>query len=340
MTSIKQIPYEDIEILLLDNGIDIINDMDLNYELAYEILHDKNANIRIVSIVEWMIAHNLIVRNKKIPLYNKYDIINMPYRERKNLALKLTMKAENTDNIINILRYLGKLDERDPLSNLFFNLDLTIEVMNNLSFENIKTFCEVIKNKEICKSKEFKYMIRNKIKEIDNMDISTYDLNELLLYAKMLDMGKRGNEIQKLNSNINQKIRFLEGDLILTNKGTLYKQRYSELWTREVVFITYKISNVSLIGDDRIIIMLATGRSFYSFKGIFPKEIPIKNVVKATCLDNIEYYLTYGGDVYFVNKKEGYDVYKKTDLGTIINIDEVFAISENGKKYKLSNYAK
>ena len=171
------------------------------------------------------------------------------------------------------------------------------------------------------------------------MDTSTYNLNELFLYAKMLDVGKIGNEIQKTNSDINQKINFLGEDLILTNKGQLYTQPYDSLPIKKEVFITYKIVNLSLIGNEVIIIMLATGRSFYSFMGTFPIEINIENVVKATYNANIIYYLTYEGDVYFVNKKNEYGLCK-TDLRKIINIDNVFAISENCEKYKLSNYAK
>lgn len=109
MTSIYDIPYEDIEIFLVANKEKIpINENDA-YDIAFSLLKKRNSVGHTKNIVEWMIAYNLIRNKVNIPTYTIYEINKMDNKEIAMLANLLTMKSNNIESIKNILRYLGKL---------------------------------------------------------------------------------------------------------------------------------------------------------------------------------------------------------------------------------------
>ena len=60
MTSIYDVPYEDIAIFLLANNNKFMNQDDA-YDKALILLKDKKARGHTTSIIEWMIAHNLLI---------------------------------------------------------------------------------------------------------------------------------------------------------------------------------------------------------------------------------------------------------------------------------------
>jgi len=109
MTSIYDIPYEYIEKFLLANNKILTHDDD--YGKALILLKDKNSVRHPMSIIEWMIAHNLLIQKVNIPHYTVDDIDSMSQQEVNNLAKLLTMKGNNLNNIKNILRYLHKLHD-------------------------------------------------------------------------------------------------------------------------------------------------------------------------------------------------------------------------------------
>jgi hypothetical protein len=112
MTSIYDIPYEDIEKFLLANNINYENENDA-YNKASELLKDKKAIGHTINIIEWMIAHNLLIRKINIPNYTTNEINKMSQNEINKLAKLLTMKGNNVENIKNILRYLHKLNNKN-----------------------------------------------------------------------------------------------------------------------------------------------------------------------------------------------------------------------------------
>jgi hypothetical protein len=109
MSSIYDLPYEDIKKFLLANN-KLFNNKDDAYNKASILLKDKKAIGHTMSIIEWMIAHNLLFNNINIPNYTIYEIDNMSESEINKLAKLLTMKSNNPENVKNILRYLHKLD--------------------------------------------------------------------------------------------------------------------------------------------------------------------------------------------------------------------------------------
>lgn len=109
MTSIYDLSYQDIEKFLNANNKIPKNSKDA-YDIASILLEDKNAIGHTTNIIEWMIAHNLLINEVNIPNFTTYDIDNMNEFEINELANSLTMKGNDRNNIKDILMYLGKLD--------------------------------------------------------------------------------------------------------------------------------------------------------------------------------------------------------------------------------------
>ena len=109
---IYDIPYEDIQIFLLANNRNF-KDKNRAYDIAIELLKDKNSKGHTTSIIEWMMAHNLLINNINIPIYTIDKIDNMSQVEINKLSKLLTMKGNNRNNIKNILRYLNKLNDEN-----------------------------------------------------------------------------------------------------------------------------------------------------------------------------------------------------------------------------------
>jgi hypothetical protein len=102
------VPYEDIEEFLRVNKKSYLNENDA-YNKASILLKDRNAIGHTISIVEWMIAHNLIKNKVNIPNFTIYQIDNMHEFEIAELARLLTMNGNNEEHIKNILNYMNKL---------------------------------------------------------------------------------------------------------------------------------------------------------------------------------------------------------------------------------------
>jgi len=89
----------------------------LNEDDAYDkiliLLKNKKAIGHTTRIIEWMIAHNLLVNKINIPYLTNDQIDNMTQTEINQLAKLLTMNGNNVNNIRNILRFLHKLDEEN-----------------------------------------------------------------------------------------------------------------------------------------------------------------------------------------------------------------------------------
>lgn len=136
MTSIHDIPYEDIKIFLLANNKNF-NTKDYAYDKALELLKDKKSIGHTTSIIEWMMAHNLLLLKIDVPHYTTRKIDKMSQFDIDNLAKLLTMKGNNHENIKNILRYLHKLDKLNillpsgiPRDVLFNNTIVVMELVD------------------------------------------------------------------------------------------------------------------------------------------------------------------------------------------------------------------
>lgn len=82
MTSIYDIPYKDIKMFLLTNNKNI-NNKDIDYKQVLTLLKNKESKGHTKSIIEWMIAHNLLIKLiyrfivlKKLIICHKMKLIN------------------------------------------------------------------------------------------------------------------------------------------------------------------------------------------------------------------------------------------------------------------------
>lgn len=120
MTSIYDIPIYDIKLFLIENRIGSPKDENKAYDEAFKLMGKLNTSFNNVpiSISEWILAHNVITKNTDVPTYSLNDLEEMNNQELSRLSKLLGMKSTNLKNIINILRYAGKLDE-EKLDKIF-----------------------------------------------------------------------------------------------------------------------------------------------------------------------------------------------------------------------------
>src|SRR5436190_13122680 len=133
MTSIYDIPYEDIQEFLLANNKDFINKNDA-YDKAQILFKDRKAIEHTTSIIEWLMAYNLLVKKINIPNYNINEIDKMSQIQINELAKLLKMQGNNRENILNILRYLHKLN--DVILDIDIN-NTILHTLNELEIQDI-----------------------------------------------------------------------------------------------------------------------------------------------------------------------------------------------------------
>ena len=65
MTDVHDIYIQDVKILLSKNNIKIPDSQEEIYDIAFDLMNDKNTSYDDVplSIIEWMMAHNTLKKN-------------------------------------------------------------------------------------------------------------------------------------------------------------------------------------------------------------------------------------------------------------------------------------
>jgi hypothetical protein len=159
MTDIKDINHDDIKEFLTLNNIKVSNDEN-DYNKAFKLMKNPNIKVEPTSIVEWMMAYNLIIKKIKISDYTINDLMNFSISERDKLAKKLGMMSNNVINIINILHYLHKI-------HLFVG---QLKIPNNKNIYNIFP-------KEIW----IKILLDLNCKDIDRIEKESDQLNLLII---------------------------------------------------------------------------------------------------------------------------------------------------------------
>lgn len=131
MTSIKDIPFEDIKSFLSNNNIGIPKNVDNAYKTTFDLMKSGKAKFYPDNVITWMMAYNLIKLKKDIPIYSKSVVVSLSKKDVDKLALSLGMESDNMDAIINILSYLHKLNDDTINRGLLPSLEIkTLEVMD------------------------------------------------------------------------------------------------------------------------------------------------------------------------------------------------------------------
>ena len=156
MTSIYDIPYEDIEIFLNANNEKIPNNINKAYNNAFKLIKDKNSKGHTINIIEWIIAHNVFINKIEINDYSIGEIDNMDQSEIHQLAKTLGIKCDNRNNIINILRYLNKLNDSKSIYNTMLP-EIMQRIALNSPYNDIVSNCMTSKifNENICRNEHF-----------------------------------------------------------------------------------------------------------------------------------------------------------------------------------------
>ena len=108
MTSIYQIEFDDIkEFLKLNNKC--YKHKIHAYTITVNLLRNNNV-IYTTKILDYITARSLYINNTNIPKYSLYEI-NLASQEELN-SLSNSLNVKDTNSVKNILKYLGKLEEK------------------------------------------------------------------------------------------------------------------------------------------------------------------------------------------------------------------------------------
>jgi hypothetical protein len=222
MTSIYDIPYEDIKKFLDANNKNFVNKEDA-YNKTLILLKDKKSVGHTISIIEWMIAHNLLIKKVNIPNYTIGEIDNMSQIEIDKLAKLLTMSGNNKNNIKNILKYLHKLNDIELISdiktdilNILTRSELQDIDIENLDYESILNLLKTHRNKK--EIRKFLY---------DNME-------KIIFYMFWID----SSDVEELLNRVNIYNKNIIIEIIMTNK--YFKENYSN---EEINDLIEKVKN-------------------------------------------------------------------------------------------------
>lgn len=168
MTDIKDIPIHDIELFLNKNNIQFTKNT--IYDEAFKLMQ-KGTTYYTDSIIEWMIAFNLLKSKVIVPLYSKFEILNLTDNELKSLINLLKIKTSNINHIINILKYLHKLEDGDEV---LFPDEIFIKLISDMNYESIIKTCNSSKiMKNLCQTKDTRNALISKFMK-DSLNTSNF----------------------------------------------------------------------------------------------------------------------------------------------------------------------
>jgi len=278
MTDITDIPYKDVELFFVKNKYKIPKNRKLTYHLLFTLIQTEN-DYYPESIVEWMMAYNLIQLNVVIPQYKKSEILSLPKRNLSKLSKLLKMKTTNIDHIINILKYLHKLQDETPYLD-FLPDELLGHVIENTNVNSITNLCSTSKRLDkLCYSKEYRDIIQRKLSDL-YLDISNFTNDEVKNYFKMLYLKRKLLISSSLYLVENNKLF----DLV-ESKSINYNERKIVYDKGEILY-----ENVSQVADyaDDTLYVLKTNGELVLFNFYESKEIQVFSLNKIINIDTTE----------------------------------------------------
>lgn len=307
MTSFTDVPIEDINYLLINNNLPTSGD---KYNTSLKFI-ESQPNIDVpISIADWIIARNLLIEGVNIPTMTPLDIITS-----KNKLLNLP-----DERIIQIMRYLHKLDERDLFKDL--PLEIIAKIFSDLDCEQLLILCKM--------SKQFKFTCDNYLMDILKIKFSEegYNLKGFnpTILCKSIKLNKKT-------------IRIEEFTLLVGTNGKVYKRIFLKDFPDPYEF--YNMENIiSITSDNKNIYLLNSFGEVYKSHyemGKYQKngtimlsiiEEPIKmeshpkNIIQIIGKDDYLYSLDINGNVFKNNEQ----------VKTIKNIIRFFSGNSSPKK--------
>lgn len=145
MAKISDLKINDLRKFLQENriyGINVASDI---YDAAFDLMKKKDTSYDDVdiSIIEWMLAYNVLQQKIDIPSYTKNQIKNLNQKDYDNLAKSLGLTKNNMDNVVSILKFMHKLKE----SELDFEIAPDLYRTLLLQSDDLQTITKLIKAK-------------------------------------------------------------------------------------------------------------------------------------------------------------------------------------------------
>lgn len=113
MTSIKDINYDEIELLLKNNKIIIPKNKDDAYATALKFITTHDDYNAPDQIYFWIIAHNALQSKLDIPKYSSREFYSLSKKQKTDLANLLGLEAKDDYDIINVLYYMDKIESKE-----------------------------------------------------------------------------------------------------------------------------------------------------------------------------------------------------------------------------------
>jgi hypothetical protein len=350
MANIHDISFEDIELFLAGNNLSVPKNIDDVYNKAFNLFKKGNMEFYPDSVVEWMMAYNVIQSKIKIQTYKKSYILSLSRKDIRELASLLGMKNDNIDHILNILRFLHKLDDDskdlkkeklifDPfksyreIQNTIQNVPLgileylpdekIIDILDVSDFDDITILCNTSKLlNNICNSYIGTQEMRDKFPK-DSLDISKFTISELAYYSKILPLKKKigilGNEVDVLLNDklfiINTLSNIPHKEDFAVNQVIFYLDPNSK--KRHYLALTF---NGILISDEDIKMNLNISEKVICISGPYNDNITI---------------FTSTGKSYLLSLKN-YTI-SKIGIRNIIQMEGQYILTGNGDLYIMSD---
>lgn len=150
MTSINDVPYDDIEKFLIINDVELIS-KDQDYNKAFKMISNDKNYIYPDIIVDWIAAYNL--NGKRFRNYSRGEIDLLSKNELTRLAKNLGVGDSNNhkQSVINVLKFLKKLDSKLIMKDIDEQIFQTLDEQRILT-TNLVDIIEIFrKNKTLRK---------------------------------------------------------------------------------------------------------------------------------------------------------------------------------------------
>jgi hypothetical protein len=327
MTNIKDIPVHDIELFLNKNNVEF--NKNTIYTNALKLMK-KGTIYYTDSIIEWMMAYNLLKSKIIVPLYSKSEILNLSVNELKSLTSLLKMKTNNINHIVSILKYLHKLEyENESL----FPSEIFRELISNMNYDSIKETCNSSRDMKIlCHTKDMRNLLISKFMK-DSLNTRNFTEDELNFYEKVKPLKRRmclSNDSEKqtiLNISYNNLLFTLYNNILTYQESDINQIISSE------IYLGYDEINNVFEKQDINIILYNDGIVMRDDK----TKIPITNKVI-----NIESFPDNKNNINIItNKKECYswngNLYQYTTPFNVIQRTEYYCLTDKGEVYVKNN---
>lgn len=177
--NITDIPLNDLRLLFTANDLTLPETNKELYQQAKAIIINGRVSDYPDSVIDWIIAYNLIPIKNKIKSHSKDDLFRMSPDERLILMDELGIDNSDINSLINVLTYLDKLTKYEIMTD-----DIKINgLLNQLGIEAFLSFCAVdVYHRKLCNDDHLWQSLYQQDFQKDKIINNTYKENYILAY--------------------------------------------------------------------------------------------------------------------------------------------------------------